>query len=119
MMLRENLFTSILDQPIGWTASNASDEMKQASIDHIAVNFNKALQQYITTTMWSKQMLQWKDAFHHSGTGSTKLRAREMQLIYKRTIPEPYEFHSNSSTVLDIYKILKTSIEKSGGKMQD
>ncbi|MGO4890422.1 GTPase domain-containing protein [Anaerobacillus sp. MEB173] len=119
MMLRENLFTSILDNPIGWTAPNAPEEMKQESIDQVAGEFNKNLHQYIKDTMWNIRMSEWMQAYLRSGTGSTKVRARDIQAIYKTTIPEPHEFKWNSSIVHEIYNILKSSIEVSGGKMKD
>lgn len=119
MMLRENLFTAILDEPVGWTAPNASDDMKQSSIDQIAGEFNKNLHDYIVSNTWNSQMTEWVHAYQLSGTGSTKVRAKEIQSIYKTTIPEPYEFHSQSNIVYEIYKILKQSIEDCGGRMTD
>jgi hypothetical protein len=114
MMLRENLFTSIINEPVCWTAVNATDEMKQSSIDSIANVFNKNLYHFIKETMWNKQMSEWKKAILHSGTGSTIIRARDMQSIYKNTIPVPDDFQLNSKIVNELYKILKHSIEECG-----
>jgi len=119
MVLRENLFTSILDVPVEWTAPHASDEMKQNSLDQIAGEFNKNLHEYIVSSTWNEKMTEWVHAYQLCGTGSTKVRAKEIQEIYKTTIPEPYEFHSQSKIVYEIYKILKKSVENCGGRMED
>ncbi|WP_409250666.1 hypothetical protein V1502_10855 [Bacillus sp. SCS-153A] len=118
MMLREYLFTSIINKPVNWTAPQATEEMKQSSIDLIATDFAVKLYSFILDKMWDDQSTEWQQAYNRNGTGSTKVRARDIQTIYKNTMPEPEDLITDGMFVSEIYKLLKSSIECCDGKME-
>ncbi len=117
MMVRDHIFISILDCPLEWTVEHASDELKQTVKDTVAMEFNKNLQSFLAHTIWDNQMSQWSQAYNRSGQGSTKIRAKDMQLIFKSALPEPHEFQIQKTMVHSIYEILKQSVENCGGKI--
>lgn len=109
--------SGFLSAPISWSPSNPTEEEKSRKIDEIKKKVSSKLGEYAILNIKEKMISEWQTAYNYVGRGSTALRIDEIDTIYDKTIPIPFD-DMNIDTrqfAINITKILKDSIIESGG----
>ena len=76
-----------LDNPSGWTRAPENDDERQAAIDEIRRSVFTHIHELSKRRLITSHHQEWQSAFRHSGTGSTRVRAKEMSEIYDEAAP--------------------------------
>jgi GTPase SAR1 family protein len=91
--LRKELLDRIyvfVQNPLGWTGAEPSDDQKQAIFDAFADAVAKRMLILSTQRIWKAKASEWGAAYHEHGTGSTFVRARIIgQKIFEPAAPIP------------------------------
>ena len=91
--LRKELVERIyvfVQNPLRWEGSEPADDQKQDCFDAFADNLGRRLLDVCTRRLRYERTVQWQDAYHKRGTGSTFVRARIIgDEIYEPAAPVP------------------------------
>ena len=92
--LLQTQISSFLSEPLKWTPSappeNREAERMQA-IDTIRQEVFRRLHDLSTRRLLEERLSGWVEAYDHRGTGSTKVRARDIVNLYESAAPIPNE----------------------------
>jgi len=109
-----------LENPIKWEpSSKVTEEMKQAAIDSIARELYSQLRKLARKRLISDPVLDWGTAFSRRGTGSTRVRARDIAMIYDLAVPIPDETVDGEMDefIVDITELVREAVKEGGGKL--
>ena len=118
--LRERL-AFVLADPLQWEPAQGTEEMKRQVVNEILDEVAKGLAQLSITRMFHDRSKEWAKAYYeHSGPGSTRDRAHDIDAIYDLAAPTPTEKANENASkfVAAITGIVRTAVEKAGGKFQ-
>jgi hypothetical protein len=78
-----------LEQPLHWTPSPGNEDMRTQAIDAIAREVSKAVEDLARDRVLVRCATDWLTAYSHRGYGSTRVRSREVEVIYDKAGPIP------------------------------
>jgi len=112
--------TVVLDSPLRWEPEGATEEMKRQVIADIASAVHAKLHELGQTRIFHDRVKEWSDAYAHSGTGSARERALDIEGIYGKAAPIPGEVAdpNASSLVASMRDLVKLAVEDAGGILQ-
>ena len=116
--LRERL-SFVLADPLRWDPEVAPEEMKRQVVSEILDEVSKGLVDLGKTRLFQDRTKEWADAYYkHSGPGSTRGRARDIDAIYDNAAPTPTDKSNENASkfVAAITRIVKAAVEKAGGR---
>lgn len=118
--LRERM-SIVLGTPLNWEPDGAPEEMKRQVINEILDGIADGLGELGKTRLFQDRTKEWAKAYYnHNGPGSTRDRARDIDSIYDNAAPTPTDKADENASkfVAAIIGIVKTAVEKAGGKFQ-
>lgn len=95
--------------------------MKQAAIDSIARELYSQLRKLARKRLIGDPVLDWVTAFSRRGTGSTRVRARDIATIYELavTIPDETVDGVMDPSSVDITELVRKAVKEGGGKFME
>ena len=109
-----------LENPIRWEpSSKVTEEMKQAAINSIAREVYSQLRRLARERLITDPVLDWGTAYSRRGTGSTRVRARDIAMIYDLAVPIPDETVDSEMDkfIVDITELVREAVKVGGGKL--
>jgi hypothetical protein len=87
--LQDRIYVFV-QNPLGWTATEPSDDQKQAIYDAFADAIARRMLILATQRVWKAKAQEWQTAYNKHGTGSTYVRAHIIgQQIFDPAAPIP------------------------------
>lgn len=118
--LRERLAV-VLGSPLAWEPEGASEEMKRQVVNEILDKVAAKLAELGKMRLFDDRIKDWVKAYYdHSGPGSTRGRARDIDGIYDSAAPTPTDKADENASkfVAAIRAIVKEAVEAVGGRFQ-
>jgi hypothetical protein len=118
--LRERL-SYVLADPLRWEPNDAPEDMKRQVVNEILDEVARGLVDLGKTRLFQDRTKEWAKAYYdHSGPGSTRGRAQDIEAIYDIAAPTPTDKANENASkfVAAITGIVKAAVEKAGGKFQ-
>ncbi|MFQ4138163.1 hypothetical protein PGN35_017775 [Nodosilinea sp. PGN35] len=111
--------TTFLSKPADWTKPPKNDEEEDAVIDAIKQSVDLELRKLSQSRIADEPLKRWRDAFKHSGRGSTFKRAEDIQMLYSVAAPELGTVMTEVAREFlnEVRQIVYTAIEENGGKI--
>jgi len=112
--------TVVLSNPLRWDPADAPEEMKRQVIADIASTVHEELHELGETRLFHEKVKEWSAAYSsHSGTGSARKRALDIEGIYGGAAPIPGEAaDANASALVSAVKtVVKEAVEAAGGRV--
>jgi hypothetical protein len=116
--LRERLAV-VLASPLRWEPDGAPQDMKRQVINEILDKVAGKLEQLGKSRLFQERTKEWSKAYYeHSGPGSTRARARDIDTIYDTAAPTPTDKADENASkfVAAIRTIVKEAVEAAGGR---
>jgi hypothetical protein len=116
--LRERL-SVVLALPLKWEPENAPEEMKRQVVNEILGKVAGKLEGLGKSRLFQERTKEWSKAYYeHSGRGSTRDRARDIDNIYDTAAPTPTDKadENASNFVAAIRTIVKEAVEAADGR---
>ena len=108
-----------LDSPSGWTREPLNEEERQAAIDEIRRKVFMRIHEFSKRRLIASHPTEWRTAFAYSGTGSSRVRAKEMSGIYEEaapsitSVPDP----TAQEFLNEVIQIVNDAVEEAGGSV--
>lgn len=114
--------SQFLTSPLAWeplTPPEDSEE-RQAAIDTIKKEVFTRLHDLARTRVLDEQLSSWVKAYEHRGTGSTRVRAKDMVTLYEEAAPVPNEMPGPDANkfLFEIRELIAESILSAGGQIR-
>jgi len=119
--LVQNHLSRFLTTPLEWEphAPNEEDESRTQAIDAIRSEVFTRLHELAQRRVLDERFSGWVDAYEHRGTGSTRVRARDIVNIYESAAPVPNEMPADANEFLfEIRELVADAVEAGGGKLR-
>jgi len=112
-------FAEFISTPHDWDPLNAPDEVKEMVAGKVAQEFYSRLHTLISERFTHDHLNEWVSAYGYRGTGSTRLRARDIRGIYESASPIPLETPApDASSFLDaIRHLFREAALAAGGRV--
>lgn len=112
--------TVVLSSPLRWDPETATEEMKRQVIADIASAVHGKLHELGETRLFHERVKEWSVAYSHRGTGSSRVRAIDIEGIYGVAAPIPGEIADPHSTqlVASIKAFVQEAVEGVGGAFE-
>ena len=81
--------TTFLDKPIRWEPQPPTDVDADEAVSRVQQAVYDRLHEFVEARLLHVPMRQWTDAFEYRGRGSTRERAKVIQMIYNASAPIP------------------------------
>lgn len=109
-----------LSSPVRWEPDQAPEEMRRQVVDDIARKVFESLHELAAQRLFRERVKEWAVAYSHRGTGSTYVRAQEIDSIYDVAAPIPSQGGNENASqlVAGITATVKTAVGESGGIFQ-
>ncbi len=109
-----------LASPLRWEPSHAPEEMKRQVVDDIQRKVFASLHELASHRLFDARVKEWSAAYAHRGTGSTFVRAQEIEGIYDAAAPIPGRGANENASqlVASITATVKNAVAESGGIFQ-
>ena len=108
-----------LDSPSAWTREPSNEDEQQAAIDEIRQKVSVRIHELSKRRLITSHPIEWRTAFSYSGTGSSRVRAREMSGIYEEaapsitSVPDP----TAQEFLNEVMQIVSDAVEEAGGSV--
>jgi len=108
-----------LDNPTRWTSDQPNEEEVDRALSAIRQTVYARLHDLAERKLLQEHLDDWRIAYRHRGTGSTRVRAQEIDGIYRHAAPVPQSVMPPEaiSFLSEFRRMVKTAIEDQGGKM--
>lgn len=120
--LIQNHLSTFLADPLGWHPHTPAeeDESRTLVIDSIRTEVFTRLHELAHRRILDERFTGWIEAFEYRGTGSTRLRARDIVSIYESAAPVPKEMPGPDSNefLFEIRELVADSINAGGGRLK-
>lgn len=112
--------TVVLSNPLRWEPDDAPEEMKRQVISEIASAVHVKLHELGETRLFHERVKEWSVAYSHSGPGSARERARDIDSIYGSAAPIPGEASdpNASALVAALKSVVKDAVEAERGVLE-
>jgi hypothetical protein len=110
---------AFLVKPQRWEPADGSEEMQQAAIDTIAREIYKQLHTLARKRLIRDHLLKWETAYSRWGTGSTKERAYNIEMIYNLAVPQVGEIDAAEAEefLVNVVELVRDAVESHGGRL--
>ena len=100
-------------------AEGLSDEMQQVAIDTITQEMYAQFPILVRKRLISTHLPDWETAYSCSGTGSTRVRAHDIDLIYTSAAPIVDEAgaHEVDEFLDQVVRLVRNAVLVGGGKL--
>lgn len=109
-----------LENPVKWDPPTEDPDLRALSIAAVCAEVNARLRRFTMRRVIAERFPDWSDAYAgHSGTGSTRRRARAIEDIYQTAAPVPGESpdrHGNQF-LIEIRELVREAIQAAGGRV--
>ena len=119
--LIQNHMSRFLAAPLGWHPhAPAEEESRTVAIDSIRSEVFTRLHELTRRRILDERLSGWLKAFEYRGTGSTRLRARDIVNIYESAAPVPNEMPGPDSSefLFKIRELVAESVEAGGARLK-
>lgn len=117
--IRERVYV-FLQNPVTWDPETRDPDMKELAIAAVCTEVNARLRDFALRRVIADRYQDWSDAFtRHSGTGSTRRRARAIDDIYNVAAPVPDETPDRygNDFLKDVRLLVREAIAAANGKV--
>jgi hypothetical protein len=110
---------AFLEKPQRWEPADGSEDMQQAAIDNIAREIYKQLHSFARIRLIRDYRFKWETAYSRWGTGSTKERAYDLEMIYNLAVPQVGEIDDEEAEefVMKVVGLVRDAVEAHGGRL--
>jgi len=119
--LLQTQISQFLNSPLSWSPEIPSDdsEDRQVAIDTIKKEVFDRLHELSRTRVLEEKVSGWVEAYEHRGTGSTRIRARDMVRLYEEAAPIPNEMPGPDANefLFELRELIAQSVIEGGGEL--
>lgn len=120
--LLQNRISTYLSFPLDWEPyepKQEQDEKRQRALDAIRQKVFSMLHDLSTERLIREHLAEWVTAYDYRGTGSTRLRAKDIRALYESGAPVPAEMPGKDANAFmkAVRVLVKDSVTSSGGKV--
>jgi len=122
--LQERL-QAFLSHPIGWvdddkksvSSEDVAEEAKEKAVEAVVTTVHARLHEIAPQRLLAAHLGEWAEAYGHSGTGSTRVRAHDMRDIYDHAVPIPSDKASKDAMRFldEVAEIVEQAVVSNGG----
>ncbi len=113
--------SQFLNSPLSWSPDTPPDdsEERQMAIDTIKKEVFDRLHELSRTRVLEERISGWVEAYEHRGTGSTRVRARDMVRLYEEAAPVPNEMPGPDANefLFELRELIAECIIEGGGSL--
>lgn len=120
-MIRDRVYV-FLHQPVSWEPETRDPDMKELAIAAVSAEVNARLRDFALRRVISQRYQDWAAAFaNHSGSGSTRKRARAIDELYDVAAPVPGEAADDygNEFLREVRILVRDAVRAAGGRMLD
>jgi len=114
--------SQFLTSPLSWNpvAPPEDSEDRQVAIDTIKKEVFTRLHELAKTRVLDERISGWVEAYEHRGTGSTRVRARDMVTLYEEAAPVPNEMPGPDANefLFELRELIAESVIDGGGSLR-
>jgi len=114
--------SQFLTTPLTWdpVAPAEDSEERQAAIDAIKKEVFTRMHDLARTRVLEERISGWVEAYEHRGTGSTRVRARDMVTLYEEAAPVPNEMPGPDANefLFELRELIAQSVIEGGGSLR-
>ncbi|MFN7431219.1 MAG: hypothetical protein ACK5TP_11650 [bacterium] len=105
---------------VGGEAGGEDNEERIRSVDAIKKQVFTRLHDLSTRRLLEERLSGWREAYEHRGTGSTRVRARDLVSLYESAAPVPNEMPARDANefLFEIRELVGESIIAGGGEVR-
>jgi len=122
LRLQEKI-SAFLSEPLEWQPAlpkDAHDDVRIQAIDAIRREVNQRLHELSRRRVIDERLSGWVEAYERRGTGSTRVRAKELEGLYESAAPVPNEMPGPDANefLFELRELVADSVEKGGGQLR-
>jgi hypothetical protein len=122
LRLQERI-SAFLSEPLEWhpkLPKDGAEDIRIQAVDAIRREVNKRLHDLSRRRMIDEQLSGWVEAYELRGTGSTRVRAKELVGLYESAAPVPNEMPGPDANefLFELRELVAESIEDGGGELR-
>jgi hypothetical protein len=111
-----------LSEPLAWEPSTPpedKEEEKIQALDNIKKNVFQRLHDLAHRRLIDERLNGWVEAYNHRGTGSTRVRARDLIGLYESAAPIPNEMPGPDANefLFELRELVAESVVDGGGEL--
>lgn len=115
--------SAFLSEPLEWDPplpQGEAEDVRIQAVDAIRREVNQRLHNLSKRRMIDEQLSGWVEAFQLKGTGSTRVRAKELVDLYESSAPIPNEMPGPDANefLTELRNLVAESIEDGGGALR-
>jgi hypothetical protein len=112
-----------LSEPLTWRPGpipEEKDDERIQAIDNIRKQVFTRLHDLSRRRLVDERLSGWVEAYEHRGTGSTKVRARDLATLYESAAPVPNEMPGPdlNEFLFEVRELVAESIENENGEVR-
>lgn len=118
-MIRDRVYV-FLHQPVSWEPETNDPDKKELAIAAVSAEVSARLREFALRRLISQRFQDWAAAFtRHSGSGSTRGRARAIDALYDVAAPVPGEAADayGNEFLREVRALVRDAIRAAGGRM--
>lgn len=117
--LLQSQVSRFLTNPLDWDPSTPpqDSEERQVAIDTIKKQVFTRFHELARRRILEERVKEWVQAYEHRGAGSTRVRAREMVMLYEEAAPVPNEMPGPEANefLFELRELIAASVQAGGG----
>jgi len=121
--LMQTQISSFLSEPLKWepsTPPESHDAEKLQAIDTIRKEVFTRMHELSNRRLLAERLSGWVEAYDHRGTGSTRVRARDLLSLYESAAPVPNEMPGPDANefLFELRELVAESVLQGGGELR-
>jgi hypothetical protein len=117
--IRDRVYV-FLDNPVQWEPTTQDPDVRALAVAAVCAEVNARLRSFSLRRLITERYPEWSDAYcAHSGTGSTRRRARAVDDIYEMAAPVPGETpdRQGNEFLREFRVLVREAIQAAGGRV--
>lgn len=115
--------SAFLSEPLEWSPAlpeESAEDIRIQAIDAIRREVNRRLHDSSRRRMIDEQLSGWVKAYERKGTGSTRVRAKDLVDLYETAAPIPNEMPGPDANefLFELRELVAESVEDGGGALR-
>ena len=112
-------FGPFVAEPREWKPGNASTEAKDAAVSRVLSELRKRIEEYVSRRLREEHLSDWTVAYSRRGTGSARVRAKDIRSINEDVAPVPDEVPAPLASKLldDFRKLFREAATAAGAEI--
>ena len=109
-----------LESPSEWTRVPENEDERQAAIDEIRKKVFNRIHELSKQRLITSHSREWLSAFAYSGTGSSRVRAKELSRIYDDAAPSVTSVldQTGQEFLNQVIQIVSDAVKEAGGSVR-